>query len=197
MPQAEDQWSALERWAITRLEHGVTVADMAEHLGMERSALTRRYRRERGMTPGQYLRDCRMMRACRLLRESTQSLRHIAALCGYRSRAAFHAAFMQSMGTAPQQWRQQERQSWQGAARSDSSEPLSTFGKCVPNNPTPAVDGAHIRLVYDRGYGRNGHPYCSSSAPIRVQSSWLLVVRILRSVMWSTTLSPPGIFLHP
>ena len=165
IPQAEDQWSALERWAMTRLEHGVTVAAIvAQHLGMERSALTRSYRRERGITPGHYLRDCRIMRACRLLRESSQSLRHIA-IYGYRSRAAFHAAFLRGSCTATVAPARAAIMAG-GNVVIRTSRWISTCVACDRSKASLAADGTSWAMIYDLVYGRNGHPHCASRSAV-------------------------------
>ena len=100
-----NQWERIEQWAQRRLEHGVTVADMAQRCGMDRSTFTKAYQDERGWSPGAFLRDRRIDRARQLLEAGHATLSSIAMMCGYRSRGAFDQAFKTATGVRPAQWR--------------------------------------------------------------------------------------------
>jgi AraC-like DNA-binding protein len=123
-----EPWEAVHHWAERRLEHGVTVADMADYVGMERSAFTRAHQRDLGFSPGQYLRDRRVVRARHLLATTQEPLGSIATHSGYRSRAAFVSAFTTAVGCSPSQWRIQERAAWQGG-------PHPRKKRAVPTKP--------------------------------------------------------------
>ena len=71
----------------------ITIAELSRRLGVSASNLRRCFKRQIGKSLGKYLRSRRMMFAAGLLRSSGQNISQIAALCGYRSAAAFSRAF--------------------------------------------------------------------------------------------------------
>jgi AraC family transcriptional regulator len=108
-PAAVDGFSELEAWAEQRLEQGVRAGDLARSLGVARSTLVLRCRRMRGTTPAALLRERRLARARELLETGTLPLAQVALHCGWRSRAAFAAAFKVRYALAPGAWRRQAR----------------------------------------------------------------------------------------
>ena len=58
-----------------------------------------------GQPPVKYLTDCRMRRACSLLREQRCALKEIAGRTGYDSESAFSNAFKRWSGRSPGEWR--------------------------------------------------------------------------------------------
>lgn len=114
-------WQQLMVWAERQLEHGVRVEDMAAEAGLQRASFTRAWQAAHGIPPGRWLRDRRLDRARRLLRDSDLDQAQVALHCGYRSRAAFEMAFRSAAGCSPRVWRRSEASAWQGA--SDRAEP--------------------------------------------------------------------------
>jgi AraC-like DNA-binding protein len=82
-----------------------TVASLAEKACMSRSVFAARFTDLVGMPPLRYLHQCRMNRACRMLRETSGGIKKIANSIGYSSEAAFSNAFKRWFGTAPGQYR--------------------------------------------------------------------------------------------
>ena len=78
-----------------------TVASLAEKIGMSRSAFAARFSAVAAKSPCRYLLDCRMQKACGLLRQGQHGLKEIAVQVGYASKAAFSNAFKRWTGTAP------------------------------------------------------------------------------------------------
>lgn len=128
----DDAWSRIEAWAYLRLEHGVTVADMAKHHGCDRSTFTRNYRVARGHAPGAWLRDQRIQRAQQMLLAGDQSIHAIATACGYRSRWAFDSAFAQVTGLKPSRWQQREREVWQSLPAAHQARPWHETPRRLP-----------------------------------------------------------------
>ena len=87
------------------LGDGLTVAELAGHVGQSTTAFCKRFRQETGVTPGAELRRQRVERACHLLRTTTKNLEQIAARCGYASPYSFCHGFRALMGTSPMAWR--------------------------------------------------------------------------------------------
>jgi AraC family transcriptional regulator len=78
-----------------------SVAEIAAELGVHRVHLARRFRQSFGMTPGEYLRRCRLERARRLMRRSAAPLAEIAAATGFSDQSHFNKAFRKSFGVSP------------------------------------------------------------------------------------------------
>lgn len=82
-----------------------TMEQVAERVGLSRSALHERFVQFIGMTPMQYLTGWRMQIASRLLLQSNATLASIALDAGYESEAAFSRAFKRAVGLPPSVWR--------------------------------------------------------------------------------------------
>jgi len=85
--------------------HAWTVDELAERVGLSRSALAQRFTDLVGQPPMQYLTRWRLTVAAQRLRSERASLASIAADCGYDSEAAFSRAFKRELGTTPAAWR--------------------------------------------------------------------------------------------
>jgi AraC-like DNA-binding protein len=90
-------------------EHPWTVAELAEHALLSRSAFARRFTELLGVAPLAYLADWRMALARERLRDTDAGLATIAQSLGYASEFSFAAAFKRHHGTAPGRWRSQTR----------------------------------------------------------------------------------------
>jgi AraC-like DNA-binding protein len=89
--------------------HSWTVAELAEHAVLSRSAFARRFTELLGVPPLSYLNDWRMALARERLRDSDARLASIGAALGYASEFSFAAAFKRHHGTAPGRWRHETR----------------------------------------------------------------------------------------
>jgi AraC-like DNA-binding protein len=84
-----------------------TVAELAEHALLSRSAFARQFTELLGVPPLTYLNDWRMALARERLRDSDARLASIGATLGYASEFSFAAAFKRHHGTAPGRWRRE------------------------------------------------------------------------------------------
>jgi len=82
-----------------------TVDELAERVGLSRSALADRFAQLLGVPPMQYLTRWRLQLAADLLRGGKRSVAQIAAEVGYESEAAFNRAFKREHGASPGAWR--------------------------------------------------------------------------------------------
>jgi AraC-like DNA-binding protein len=82
-----------------------TVEVLARHAGLSRAAFAARFCELVGEPPMHYLYALRMQRAGQMLREGKNGLGQIAEAVGYRSEAAFCAAFKRHAGVSPGQFR--------------------------------------------------------------------------------------------
>jgi len=85
--------------------HPWTVDQLADRVGLSRSALAQRFTEMVGQPPMQYLTRWRLTVAAQRLRSERASLASIAAESGYDSEAAFNRAFKRELGTTPAAWR--------------------------------------------------------------------------------------------
>lgn len=82
-----------------------TVEELAESVGLSRSALAERFTGLIGLPPMQYLTRWRLQLAANLLRTGSRAVAAIASDVGYESEAAFNRAFKRELGTTPAAWR--------------------------------------------------------------------------------------------
>jgi AraC-like DNA-binding protein len=85
-----------------------TIDQLADRVGLSRSALHERFAQFTGHAPMQYLANWRMQLAANLLRQSGSTIAAIALDVGYQSEAAFSRAFRRAVGAPPAAWRRQQ-----------------------------------------------------------------------------------------
>jgi AraC-like DNA-binding protein len=96
---------AAKRILHERFHRELSVAALAEEVGMSRSAFTRLFTRTQGMAPVEYLEDLRMQAAVTALRAGEKSVQEIAFACGYRDSHYFSRAFKKRLGRSPSEYR--------------------------------------------------------------------------------------------
>jgi AraC-like DNA-binding protein len=84
------------------------VDELAQEVGLSRSALHDRFVRYLGYAPMQYLASWRIQLGSSLLRESHRVVADIALEVGYDSEAAFARAFKRTVGMPPAAWRKRQ-----------------------------------------------------------------------------------------
>lgn len=82
-----------------------TVASLAEHAFISRSAFSARFTAAVGSPPLQYLTECRMRKARALLRDTRLGIKSAAAKVGYSNESAFSNAFKRAVGMSPGKYR--------------------------------------------------------------------------------------------
>ncbi len=87
----------------------ITLCNVAQAVGYSSAYLTSLVGRQTGQTVNRWIVERRMVEACSLLRETSQSVDRIAEAVGYLSAGHFFRQFRQYHGTTPQAWRKQER----------------------------------------------------------------------------------------
>lgn len=92
----------------TRTAHPWTTDELAQAVGLSRSAFAERFTNLVDMPPMRYLTRWRLQLAAMRLRDSPRSLAQIAYDVGYESEAAFSRAFKNAFGTRPGDWRQRK-----------------------------------------------------------------------------------------
>jgi AraC-like DNA-binding protein len=85
--------------------HPWTVTELANTVGLSRSALAQRFNALIGAPPMHYLTRWRISLAALRLRESNASIARVASDVGYESEGAFNRAFKRELGLPPAAWR--------------------------------------------------------------------------------------------
>jgi AraC-like DNA-binding protein len=93
-----------------------TVESLARAAGLSRSAFAARFTRLVGRAPMDYLFQCRMLMAMKLLRDEQATVATVAGRVGYGSEAALSAAFSRYKGTTPGAYRRRETRTPAGTA---------------------------------------------------------------------------------
>jgi AraC-like DNA-binding protein len=88
-----------------RIAHPWTIADLADEVGISRSALVERFTRYLAEPPMTYLTRWRLQLAARSLEKTSRGVAEIAAGVGYESEAAFNRAFKREFGLPPGRYR--------------------------------------------------------------------------------------------
>jgi AraC-like DNA-binding protein len=118
LPEHQTGWLAGTRDPIvgkslgllhSRIAHPWTIADLAEEVGVSRSALVERFTRYLAEPPMTYLTRWRLEVAARSLERTSRGVAEIAADVGYESEAAFNRAFKREFGLPPGRYRNDHR----------------------------------------------------------------------------------------
>jgi AraC-like DNA-binding protein len=88
-----------------RVAHPWTIADLADEVGISRSALVERFSRYLAEPPMTYLTRWRLQLALNSLQRTSRGVADIAANVGYESEAAFSRAFKREFGEPPGRYR--------------------------------------------------------------------------------------------
>jgi AraC-like DNA-binding protein len=93
----------------SRIAHPWTIAELAEQVGISRSALVDRFTRYLSEPPMAYLTRWRLQLAARSLERTPRGVAEIAADVGYESEAAFNRAFKREFGQPPGRYRSEHK----------------------------------------------------------------------------------------
>ena len=94
------------RLAQNPVSAGNHVRSLADRLHVSESTLSKRFRAETGMSPGVYLEQLVIQKACRLLIETNLTGSEIAYECGYTDVDYFRRLFKKYMGITAKEYRQ-------------------------------------------------------------------------------------------
>ncbi|MDX1428664.1 MAG: AraC family transcriptional regulator [Rhodothermales bacterium] len=81
---------------------------LAEKCSMSRTTFSERFRRAFGRSPMDFVREIRLRGAARMLRQTKDPIKTIAARVGYSSRSNFSHAFSEFFGVSPAEYRSVE-----------------------------------------------------------------------------------------
>lgn len=87
----------------------ISVEDMAEACGLNRSYFGKIFRDTVGCPPQEFLMKYRMTKAAELLKQTTLSINDIGNAVGYPNQLHFSRAFKNIYGVSPREWRRQNK----------------------------------------------------------------------------------------
>ena len=112
LPRRRPAWMPdVVRFLDQHFAETVSLASAAETFGIERTQLARWFRRQQGVTVGQYVRRRRIEFARAELREGRKSIAEIAAAAGFADHAHFCRVFKKVTGATPRVFRADGRES--------------------------------------------------------------------------------------
>ena len=91
----------------SHFQEDLTVAKLAQYVGLNRSYLTTVFQNTINMSPQQYLMRFRMEWAAKVLCEDKLTVGEIARSCGYPDPLTFSKAFKRTLGVTPTQYRRE------------------------------------------------------------------------------------------
>ena len=86
----------------------INVTDVVEYIGFTRSYFTTVFTRITGISPQEYILNCRLDNACQLLTHTELPIQTIAARVGYDDQLSFSKIFKKHYGISPSQYRRQQ-----------------------------------------------------------------------------------------
>lgn len=108
MPSAPQHSDALvaraQRWMEKSLQHGFSLAELAQHLAVSERTLNRRFKLATGGAPLQYLQALRVDVAKRLLETEGLSVDAVSARVGYNDLSTFRRLFRRETGLSPREY---------------------------------------------------------------------------------------------
>ena len=83
----------------------ISIDDLIKYANMSRSSIIKRFKKETGISIGNYITQCKISDAKRLLTYSNQSLSEISNYLCYSSQAYFQTVFKNEIGITPNEYR--------------------------------------------------------------------------------------------
>lgn len=108
-PDRHEAIAKAQHLIVTRAGTGMTVADLARAVGLERSYFSRLFHQELGTTVREALAAARLRLAERLLLDPSQPIHAVADLSGFSDYFSFHRFFKRESGLSPSAFRARTR----------------------------------------------------------------------------------------
>ena len=96
-------------YIFDRYMEPIKVEQLAKECHFSESYFRKVFQEMKGMTPMEYLNSIRIREACRMLMNTTGSIRMVGEKCGFPSVTTFERNFKQRTGMLPSQWRESQK----------------------------------------------------------------------------------------
>ena len=130
-----DSLAPLLDWLTGRLEHPVSVAEMAVRSQVSARTLTRRFTEQLGISPGRWLLDRRVDAARALLEETDLPVETVAHRVGLSSAVNLRRRFHEALRTTPAAYRRAFRTDRSPHAEQGQATPVALTDGQVPRSP--------------------------------------------------------------
>lgn len=99
----------VQNWVLENINKPLSVEHLALHAGMSTRNFARMFKRETNTTPADFVEGARLDAARRMLEETTNPLKRVAALCGFGDPNSMRRAFVRRLGVTPADYRRRFR----------------------------------------------------------------------------------------
>ncbi|MGO4327646.1 GlxA family transcriptional regulator [Cupriavidus sp. 2TAF22] len=99
----------VQNWVLENIEKPLSVDHLALHAGMSTRNFARMFKRESNTTPAEFVEGARLDAARRMLEETANPLKRVAALCGFGDPNSLRRAFVRRLGVTPADYRRRFR----------------------------------------------------------------------------------------
>lgn len=106
--QMNEYITKAESYIKINIHNKVSVTDVAAYVGIDRSHLSRLFKRDMGMSPLQYIISLKMKTAANYLKNTKITISEAAQSVGYSDIRIFSKAFKRQFGLSPSAWRKRE-----------------------------------------------------------------------------------------
>lgn len=103
--------SNMMQYIHNHISENISVQDVADYVNLTRSYATTIFTKQVGMSPKEYIQNCRLTNARHLLESSSLSVLAVAYSCGFNKSESFVKAFNKKYGITPGKFRKQFQQS--------------------------------------------------------------------------------------
>lgn len=93
------------KYIQSHLEDPLTVSLLAQLSGYSLNHYINLFKIATGVTPSEFIRDCRIQRACELLEETNHTVEAISQVCGFGNLSYFFRSFKKMRGQTPHEYR--------------------------------------------------------------------------------------------
>jgi transcriptional regulator GlxA family with amidase domain len=102
----DTRFADLHAWILDHLASDLSVATLAEQVGMSERSFVRHYRSHTGNTPARAIEQLRVEAARRLLGDSELPIKRIADRCGFGTEETLRRSFLRAVAVTPQAYRE-------------------------------------------------------------------------------------------
>ncbi|WP_397448803.1 GlxA family transcriptional regulator [Pseudomonas sp. NA-150] len=100
------RFSELHAWIAENLSADLSVAVLAERVGMSERSFVRHYRAQTGSTPARAIEQLRVEAARRLLGDTVLPIKRVASRCGFGTEETLRRSFLRAIAVTPQAYRE-------------------------------------------------------------------------------------------
>lgn len=108
LPQNDSSWVSVPimlQYIQTNYNSDISLQDIAEEGNVSKNTALRYFKQKIGISPVNYLIQYRISAACKLLKETSDKITHIAACVGYSNTGYFCRLFKKMTGVSPKEYR--------------------------------------------------------------------------------------------